>query len=202
MVRQNKPELTVAGGAKLVHCVRMRLEKNGLHLYLYWIGYFLGLGLEVFSRAVEGNCGLVLQRTKTEVFSWEGRLPAGTPPDLVRAGNGVAGQWEAGMTCYGVPVGSDNYVQQMLEEKVFEVAREVETVCSVLQEESQALWTVLRSSISQKLDYWLTLVYPSQVRAAAERMDRLEMEVVKRLLGMHIPMQGEQLGWDCLYSYQ
>ena len=156
MVRQNTPELTVAGGAKLVHCVRMSLEKNGLYLYLYWIGYLLGLGLEVFSRTVEGNCGLVLQRTKTEVFSWEGRLPAGTPPDLVRDGNGVTGQWEAVMTCHGVPVGSDNYVQQMLEEKVFEVAREVETVCSVLQEESQALWTVLRSSISQKLDYWLT----------------------------------------------
>ena len=127
--------------------------------------------LEIFSNEVEENCGLVLQRSKTEVFSWDGGLPAGTPDGLVRAGQTVAGQWEPGMICYGVPIGTDSYVQHMLSEKVSEVAREVETVCEVLQEEHQALWTVLRSSISQKLDYWLTLVYPSQVRAAAQRMD-------------------------------
>ena len=56
---------------------------------------------------------------------------------------------------------------QKLDEKVSEIVGEVETVCEVLQEEHQALWAVLRSSVSQKLDYWLTLVYPSQVRTAS-----------------------------------
>ena len=56
---------------------------------------------------------------------------------------------------------------------------------------------VLRSSVSQKLDYWLTLVYPSQVRAAAQRMDKLQMQVLETLLGMKIPLVGEGLGWDC-----
>ena len=78
-----------------------------------------------------------------------------------------------------------------------ELTKETETICEVLQDERQALWAVLRSSISQKSDYWLTLVYPSQVKTAAERMDRLMMKVLEGLLGMHIPMEGEGLGWDC-----
>ena len=140
---------------------------------------------------------MVLQKSKTEVFSWDGSLPAGTPDGLVRAGQEVAGQWEPGMICYGVPVGTDNYVEQKLEEKISEVVSEVETVCEVLEEEHQALWTVLRSSISQKLDYWLTLVYPSQVFAAAQSMDRLQMKVMGKLVGMNIPLVGEGLCWDC-----
>ena len=56
---------------------------------------------------------------------------------------------------------------------------------------------MLRSTISQKLDYWLTLVYPSQVKAAAEKMDMLMVEVLEKLVGMHIPMEVEAVGWDC-----
>ena len=86
------------------------------------------LALEVFNRDVEEMCGLVLQRSKTEVLSWDGRLPAGTPPGLVRAGETVAGQWEPGMICYGIPVGTDAYVEHKLDEKVCELATEVDTV--------------------------------------------------------------------------
>ena len=101
------------------------------------------------------------------------------------------------MICYGIPVGTDCYVQHMLDTKVAEVAKEVDAVSLVLQEERQAMWTVLRSSISQKLDYWLTLVYPSQVRKAAEDMDKLEMQVMDKLIGVHVPLHEEGLGWDC-----
>ena len=60
-------------------------------------GYLLGPtelvfeALESFTKDVEENSGLVLQRSKTEVFSWEGVLPAGTPEGLVKAGALVAG---------------------------------------------------------------------------------------------------------------
>ena len=166
-------------------------------------GYLLGptdlvfAALDWFSTEVKENCGLVLQRSKTEVFSWSGTLPDNTPPGLVKAGVEVAGTWEAGMICYGVPVGTDSYVRHMLAEKVDELTCEVETICQVLEGERQALWSVLRSSICQKLDYWLTLVYPSLVQQAAERMDSLLISVLEKLLGMHIPLQGEGLGWDC-----
>ena len=100
------------------------------------------------------------------------------------------------MICYGIPVGTDRYVTHKLEEMVTEIAGEVDLVCEVLQDEHQALWAVLRSSVSQKLDYWLTLVYPSQVREAAEKMDSLQMKVMEILLGLKIPLQrgGFRLG--------
>ena len=197
---ESGPYFAVAIQKFVVRVSAMLAAEGGCGRFGWDDGYLLGpaqlvlAALEMFSRLVEEQCGLVLQRTKTEVFSWDGTLPVGTAPGLVRAGEEVSGQWEPGMICYGIPVGTDNYVQHKLEEKVSEIEKDVETVCEVLQEEHQALWTVLRSSISQKLDYWLTLVYPSQMRAAAVRMDRLEMKV---RLGMSIPLQGEGLGWDC-----
>ena len=175
---ESGPYFAVAIQKHVVRVNAMLAAEGGCARFGWDDGYLLGpaelvpVALEMFSREVEEKCGLVLQRSKTEVFSWDGNLPAGTPDGLVRAGQEVAGQWEPGMICYGVPVGTDNYVEQKLEEKISEVGSEVETVCEVLEEEHQALWTVLRSSISQKLDYWLTLVYPSQVLAAAQSMDR------------------------------
>ena len=105
------------------------------------------------------------------------------------------------MICYGVPVGTETYVRYMLNEKINKLSQEVEIVCQTLEEERHSLWAVLRSSLSQKLDYWLTLVYPSLVREAATRMDRLMTNVLDKLLGTSIPMEGEGLGWiaPCMY---
>ena len=95
---------------------RMLSEGGGCARFGWDDGYLLGpaelvfAALDMFTREVETNCGLVLQRTKTEVFSWGGALPAGTPQGLINAGTLVAGVWEPGMICYGVPVGTDNYV--------------------------------------------------------------------------------------------
>ena len=127
-------------------------------------------------------------------FSWDVTLPAGIPAGLVRAGQVADGQWEPGMICYGIPVGTDGYVLSKLNEKVSEVAAEIETVTEVLQDHHQALWTDLRSSTSHKLDHWLPLVYPSRLSTAAQRMDKLQMNVVKTILGMKIPLEGEGLG--------
>ena len=55
----------------------------------------------------------------------------------------------------------------MLNKKVEELEHEAATIMSTLDGERQALWSVLRSSITHKLDYWLTLVYPSLVADAA-----------------------------------
>ena len=56
---------------------------------------------------------------------------------------------------------------------------------------------MLRSSISQRLDYWLTLVYPSQMKKAAARMDNLILNVIQKLLGCTIPMEENHLNWNC-----
>ena len=98
-------------------------------------------------------CLLEWQRTKTEVFTWSGVLPLQTSPGLLSAGSVVRGQFEPGFLCYGVPIGTDQYVRNMLEIKVEEVARDVEKAVKVLELEKQALWTVLWASLAQKLDY-------------------------------------------------
>ena len=33
--------------------------------------------------------------------------------------------------------------------------------------------------------------------AAAQRMDKLQMNVMETILGMKIPLEGEGLGWEC-----
>ena len=71
------------------------------------------------------ECGLVLQRDKTEVFAW-GELPEITPPELKRAGVMVDGQFEPGFVCYGIPVGTNAFVSQALWAKATEVERDVE----------------------------------------------------------------------------
>ena len=56
---------------------------------------------------------------------------------------------------------------------------------------------MLRSSISQRLDYWLTLVYPTQIKRAAEKMDNLILKVMEKLLGCQIPMDETGENWYC-----
>ena len=67
----------------------------------------------------------------------------------------------------------------------------------VLDSSRQSLWVMLRSSISQRLDYWLTLVYPSQMKRAAEKMDNLILKVMEKLIGCQIPMNETGEHWNC-----
>ena len=95
---------------------------------------------------------MVWEKTKTEVFSWEGVLPARTTAGLRTAGSEVDGVFEPGFICYGVTVGTDNYVQHMMNKKVDEVAQGAKNCCKVLGDEKQSIWTVLRLSLSQQMD--------------------------------------------------
>ena len=147
---------------------------------------------------IRGDCMLEWQRTKTEVFTWSGVLPPQTSPGLVRAGTVISGQFEAGFLCYGVPVGSDSYVRNMLEVKVEEIAREAEKTVKVLELEKQALWSVLRSSLAQRLDYWLQLCYPTDVLVAAARMDAVLWNVLQVATGSTIPRGADYNTWGCV----
>ena len=93
----------------------------------------------------------------------DGIIPLDFIPGMPIAGKEIGGRFEAGMMVYGVPVGSDEYVKSMMETKMNEIASEVTKACTVLADERQALWTTLRLSTQQKLDYWLMLLHPSQV---------------------------------------
>ena len=77
--------------------------------------------LERFASKVREKCLLHLQVTKTEVFTWSGDLPPEAPQDMARAGVQVGEVWHPGFLCYGIPVGTRQYCQIMLMEKVQEV---------------------------------------------------------------------------------
>ena len=80
-----------------------------------------------------------------------------------------------------------------------EIASEVTKACTVLADERQALWTTLRLSTQQKLDYWLMLLHPSQVQAAANMMDVILWKMLESVVRAHLPRQQEGLGYEqCL----
>ena len=129
--------------------------------------------IEQFWLDIDQTCCLQLERSKTEVYTFTGVLPAGTPAGLTRAGTVVGGEFLSGFVLYGIPVGESRFVKHHLSLKVEEVAREVREVLEVLQGEGQAIWTVLRSSTIMKLDYHMALCYPTDMAEAAKEMDRL-----------------------------
>ena len=131
------------------------------------------------------------------VFSWSGELPPNTLAGLDCAGRFVDGEFQPGFICYGVPIGTDIFVRDVLREKVEEVARGADRSCEVLGQDSQALWTILRSSVAQQLDYHLSLCYPSDIRAAAEYLDGVIWRVLEFAAKTNIPQGNEGLGWEC-----
>ena len=95
--------------------------------------------------------------------------------------------FEPGFLCYGVPVGTDKYVEHMLGLKLLDIAKSARNSVDVLEEERQSLWTILRLSMAQQLDYWLQLCYPSNIRAAAERMDEILWKTLEKTADSKIP---------------
>ena len=163
-------------------------------------GYLVGLpedvypALETFTERVKSECGLVLQRAKTEVYC---RDEKDLQPGLKRAGEMIEGVWQSGMICYGVPIGSDQYVRHLLDIKVNELEGQAAVISKVLGDERQAMWAVLRSSVAHKLDYWCTLVYPSLMEGAAQRMDKIMLDMLDGLVCSKIPLHDEGLGYEC-----
>ena len=143
--------------------------------------------IEKFANDVQQHCLLVWEKTKTEVFTWNGIVPNNATAGLTRAGTFIDGIFEPGFLCYGVPVGTDKYVEFMMEKKMSDIAKTAKLSCDLLDEERQSLWAILRLSLSQQLDYWLQLCYPSNVKAAAEKMDDILWEVLETTALSTIP---------------
>ena len=166
-------------------------------------GYGIGEADQVFSALarletrLREDCGLVLQRDKTEIFAW-GELPANTPPELKRAGAMVDGRFEPGFICYGIPLGSDSYVRHALWTKAAEVERDINKVVEVLAEDSQALWVAIHRSLAHKMDYHLSLCYPSDILPVAKYLDSVIWGAFERAVGQQVPRRDEGKGWECV----
>ena len=111
----------------------------------------------------------------------------------------INGVWQPGYLCYGIPVGTKQYCQYMLIEKVREVGEEVDRVKQVLgEDDSQAIWCILKCSLAQKLDWHLSLSYPSDIRDAALFMDSILWDLLQHCTRLHIPKRDEGLGVECV----
>ena len=152
-----------------------------------------------FEEAIRTRCCLHLQREKTMVYC-RGELPSSTPVGLLRAGVSVDGVFQPGFECVGVAVGSSLYVSQWLDGKVDKMSQVVEKTCTLLEEDLQAKWTILLASTQQKMGYWLALQYPSDVRAAATRLDSILWTMFERATGLHVPREDEGAGVECVLN--
>ena len=155
-----------------------------------------GYCLEVFEWEIRDHCALHLAREKIEIFPWDGNRPPGCLPGLKQVGVMVGDTFQPGIMVYGCPCGMDSYVEHTLVEKVEELAQRACESCSVLGDENQALWTTLRASLSHTFDFWLKLVHPTQIQAAAERVDALFWGVLEMSVGCAIPRTWQSLGYE------
>ena len=147
-----------------------------------------------FQAELREQCGLHLQLSKSCLFTWEGALPEGTPPDLPLAGEVVNGEFLRGFLCFGCPVGEDRYVTHKLQEIVTTIVEDARKSVEVLKADRQALWAALRSSISQRFDYWSQLVRPSLSRPVAASLDGQLWKVLEATLGFKVPRGEQQQG--------
>ena len=106
--------------------------------------------------------------------------------------------FQPGFVCYGIPMGTDGYVASALWEKAEDVAREVEKVTSILSEDSQALWVAVHRSLAHKMDYHLSLCYPTDILPVAEHLDTILWAAFERAVGQHVPRRHEGLGTECM----
>ena len=75
------------------------------------------------------------------------------------------------MDCYGCPIGSDNFVRNMLQCRAEEIMRDAVKSVDLLSGDRQALWSALRLSISNRVGYFCQLVPPSLVEPVARWLD-------------------------------
>ena len=169
---------------------------GGIARFISDDGYLVGpprettIAFNTFRQDIEQFCGLTLQANKCELFTRNGDKPEGCVSEVSLGGVMVDGSWEPGFVCVGVPVGTDEYVREMMRKKMTDLREEAARASRVLGEERQSLWTVLRSSTLHKLDYWLGTIYPSLITDAAQDMDSLLGQMLETVTGYEVPFEG------------
>ena len=154
---------------------------------------------DIFSTQVREKCLLRLQVTKTEVFTWRGELPIEAPQGIAMAGSVIDGVFNPGFLCYGIRVGIDKFVKDMLDKKVSDIEHEAEKVKAILKvKDIQAVWSILHCSLTQKLDWHLSLCYPSDIMEAAIRLDHILWSQLEYATNLHIPKMDEGLKVECV----
>ena len=130
-------------------------------------------------------------RVKEQVGEEWGRWDTAVAAGMVEGRVGVAVR-EAGLLVYGAPMGSGGFVREALDKKAKEVEAVVVAATSMLAGRSkQALWQMLRLSLSQQFDYWLQNCYPTETEEAAATVDEALWVALEQCVGRVLVREGE-----------
>ena len=156
-----------------------------------------------FREVIKESCGLNLRLSKCLVYTQTGELPPEAPAGMERAGTkDEEGRWLPGFRCYGVFIGSNDYVRHQLRKESTRICSDIDKVMHLLREDSQAAWVILSSAMVHQLDYSLTLQYPSDSLECAEMVDARVWAAVEQLAGQpHIARGEEGAGVECILNF-
>ena len=156
-----------------------------------------------FREVIKESCGLNLRLSKCLVYTRTGELPPEAPAGMERAGTkDEEGRWLPGFRCYGVFIGSNDYVRHQLRKESTRICSDIDKVMQLLREDSQAAWVILSSAMVHQLDYSLTLQYPSDSLECAEMVDARVWAAVEQLAGQpHIARGEEGAGVECILNF-
>ena len=140
-----------------------------------------------FAAAIWERCHLRLQWNKSRIFSWDGVLPDGAPEGVEIAGKEISNIFHAGFDCYGVPMGTNEFVHSELMKSAKNIVADAERTKQVLAVNKQAQWAALRLSISQRFQYLCQHVHPSLCEPVAAWLDVHLWKMLENITGFNIP---------------
>ena len=129
--------------------------------------------LRRFEMQVGEECGLRLNRSKSEFFIPALELAVTEGPAMVAAGlvEGRSGG-HRGVLCVGIPVGTDAYVEHVARQKAATAKSKVSTILNqLLPSEPQAAQTMAYYCLSPLIDYLVQALPPRLARAVAVDFD-------------------------------
>ena len=142
-----------------------------------------------FAKAIWDRCHLQLQWNKSCIFSWSGILPEGTPEGVELAGKEVDGVFESGFDCYGVPMGTNKFVESELMVLAKVIAEDAKKTRELLVTNKQALWSTLRLSTAQRFQFLCQHVHPSLCEPVAAWLDNELWRELEETAGFDIPQE-------------
>ena len=66
------------------------------------------------------------------MFTWKGDLPLNTPAGIELVGEEISGVFERGFECYGIPIGTDNYVKYKLKCRADQIVKDADQTTDLL----------------------------------------------------------------------
>ena len=201
---ESGPEYNVTWHHDVIVLDQELAESGGMARFGNDDGYAIGppeiafTAVQKFLANVSRCHGLEYNVSKTKCYHISGMLPPQTPPNNPPAGVLINGVFWPGFLCYGVAIGSKQFVDNFLGLKVQQLSGEMDRVVAVLKNDNQAAWTLLSTSLTQQLDYSLTLQYPHDILPFASSLDDHVWSVLEQICGQHIPKEEEGLGTECV----